>query len=238
MTRFIWMLLIYTGIILFSSCATSNDVASDGLIQKRKYRKGFFVNLPQRNIAKAGESYVDLAIENQSSFDLFPEKTKSESQIAHDEEQLLKEIASNEEQGYAKFRRSKHRNSEPQEIASEKGESAIENEPLEYAPSEAEIKRMSKVKWRGVLALTLALLALLAQILNFVLPFFIVSTYLQLFFVAFLVLAILTMFVGIPIRKRTDAAKWSVRLLWVMLGLGIIFNIIAIAVGLVVFSTI
>ncbi len=31
-------------VIIASSCKTSNDVVSDNLIQKRKYRKGFYVN--------------------------------------------------------------------------------------------------------------------------------------------------------------------------------------------------
>ena len=34
------------------SCSTSNDVVSNGFIQKRKYRKGYFINKGKTNVAQ------------------------------------------------------------------------------------------------------------------------------------------------------------------------------------------
>ncbi len=43
-TRFTFLLLLIS--TLLSSCSTTNEVVSDGLLQKRKYRKGFHVKSP------------------------------------------------------------------------------------------------------------------------------------------------------------------------------------------------
>ncbi len=45
--------LAVTTAILFSSCSTSNDVVSNSFLSKRKYRKGFHVNLKSNKVKPA-----------------------------------------------------------------------------------------------------------------------------------------------------------------------------------------
>ncbi|MDA9820504.1 hypothetical protein N9C06_06250 [Salibacteraceae bacterium] len=45
--------LAITTAILFSSCSTSNDVVSNSFLSKRKYRKGFHVNLKSNKVKPA-----------------------------------------------------------------------------------------------------------------------------------------------------------------------------------------
>ncbi|MBN4062151.1 DUF4190 domain-containing protein [Bacteroidales bacterium AH-315-I05] len=59
MVRLKFLLLAF---IFLTACNTSKDVASDSLLQKRKYRKGFFVNLKKQKsekvVAVAGTAFL------------------------------------------------------------------------------------------------------------------------------------------------------------------------------------
>jgi glutamate synthase domain-containing protein 2 len=64
----IYSLLILFGATLFTSCSTSNDVVSNSVIQKRKYRSGYFVSKKSDKVTKVvSETTVvrtDIALEN------------------------------------------------------------------------------------------------------------------------------------------------------------------------------
>ena len=61
MKRLVVMTSLFAGLLL-GSCAT-NNVASGGLIQKRKHNKGFHLNFPSKVADRAGEDVADMPID-------------------------------------------------------------------------------------------------------------------------------------------------------------------------------
>lgn len=71
--------------LFLGSCAVSNDVVSDGAIQKRKYRKGYFVDLNKKQKAdKFRQSTEEVAFAEQLS----PKKAASLTTFSHSTPEL------------------------------------------------------------------------------------------------------------------------------------------------------
>ncbi|MFK8038018.1 MAG: YqaE/Pmp3 family membrane protein [Crocinitomicaceae bacterium] len=62
-------MLLFTGLlgfVLLQGCATSNDVVSNGFIQKRKYNKGFFVKTGEKKSNLKKSEKQDILVETPS----------------------------------------------------------------------------------------------------------------------------------------------------------------------------
>lgn len=59
MKRIVAFLFVLGTTLLFTACSTSNDVASNRGIQKRKYTKGFYIEKHDRNSGGIAETKVD-----------------------------------------------------------------------------------------------------------------------------------------------------------------------------------
>ena len=57
-------LVVLTMISLMFSCATTNDVASNNRIQKRKYRKGFFIDTDKKMGGKSNQTNIAINTED------------------------------------------------------------------------------------------------------------------------------------------------------------------------------
>jgi len=66
-----WQLVALLGVFILGSCATSNDVVSGNLITKRKYNKGFHLNLNKNYKSTKAEDQV-LEIESIASATIEP----------------------------------------------------------------------------------------------------------------------------------------------------------------------
>jgi hypothetical protein len=71
-------------LVMVSSCKTSNDVASNKLIQKRKYTKGFYVNSHKRDKSKPAKTTVSYS-KNEIEKELINDKLTSDLIVFNEE---------------------------------------------------------------------------------------------------------------------------------------------------------
>ena len=74
------IIALFLAIIFLASCSTSNNVASNKLIQKRKYKKGWHVNSTQKIEKTANSEEVAYTDEVESKEESEPESTVAEDQ--------------------------------------------------------------------------------------------------------------------------------------------------------------
>lgn len=70
-----YSLLILFGATLITSCSTSNDVVTNSVIQKRKYRAGYFVNKKSDKVTKV------VAMTTVERADIALEKSSTQSEV-------------------------------------------------------------------------------------------------------------------------------------------------------------
>jgi hypothetical protein len=75
------LLLLFACAFIFQSCSTSNDVAHDGLFQKRKYRKGLHADLAWKRSADTKPVQEFGEVENERWIDQKSLKKLSKSLI-------------------------------------------------------------------------------------------------------------------------------------------------------------
>ncbi len=216
--------------VLLSSCSSSNDVASNGILVKRKHRTGLHLNIRHKEHqqeAKLADASATIRLKERL-FSLAPSEAESVKALPSE----------NAERTLRTTTRAEVSQETPQHSARTHIQLSEGMEAMEDAqPQEAEGKKFnkaSKTQKRGRLALFFAILQGVCWLINlssFVLtltPTILIVN--LLFFILFFALALA---LGWKIKKRNDAAKWAVILAFGYLVLNIAVSVVGTIIGVV-----
>ena len=155
---------------ILSSCSTSNNVADNGLIQKRKYRKGVHLNFGKQKKQEASELAQAKHLKANSLNRIISTNEVKASKIEKSEEQEPKEVLKND-----------HHSDEFVQTISPKTENAGEISPIKIEQSPESLDKASTLtksyQKKGKIAL---IFAWIFAILPIVVRFFFLAGFIEL----------------------------------------------------------